>query len=69
MQYKMGVECLKPIPSVLIKLGSIYIHTEEAMSREGHNFDIMALKQLLDDPELKEWIKQMDNLALIPKKR
>jgi hypothetical protein len=65
----MSVECLKPNPSVLIKLGSIYIHIEEAMNKKAHNFDVLALKQLLDDPELKEWIKQMDNLALIPKKR
>jgi hypothetical protein len=65
----MDKECLKPSAGILIKLGSIYVHIDEAMSKKGHNFDVLALKQLLEDPELKEWIKQMDALALIPKKR
>ncbi len=65
----MNKECLKPNATVLIKLGSIYIHIEEALSKEGHEFDMRALKQLLEDIELKKWIKQMDELALIPRKR
>jgi hypothetical protein len=63
-------ECLKPNATILIKLGSIYVHTKEGLdNKKGHPFDILALKQLLEDEELKEWIKQMDNLALIPKER
>ncbi len=60
---------LKPLPSVLIKLGSLYVHIEEAFSKKAHNFDVLAMKALMDDGELKEWIKGMDKLALIPKKR
>lgn len=60
---------LRPEMSILIKLGSVFVHVEEAMSNKGHNFDVLALKQLLSDPELNEWIKEMDKLALIPKKR
>lgn len=62
-------ECLKPNTTILIKLGSIYIHIKEGLGVKGHDFDLIALKQLLEDEELKEWIKQMDSLALIPKER
>ena len=62
-------ECLSPKPTVLIKLGSIYVHAKEGLSEKKHEFDWIALKQLLEDEELKQWIKEMDYLALIPKER
>jgi hypothetical protein len=60
---------LAPDVSTLVKLGSIAIHADEMISVDGHQFDRIALKQLLDDPEIKGWLKAMDGLALIPKKR
>lgn len=60
---------LKPSASILTKLGSLYIHIEETISNKGHSFDIESIKGILADEELQEWIKGMDKLALIPKKR
>lgn len=58
-----------PHTSLLVKLGSIAVHAEEAISEKGHHFDISALKSLLNDHEVKQWLSEMDALALIPKKR
>lgn len=60
---------LKPPTSLLVKLGSIAIHADEGLSDRGHEFDIIALKRLLQDEEVVEWLRLMDTLALIPKKR
>lgn len=60
---------LHPSPKVLVKLGSIAVHADEALSPDGHKFDLVALRQLLKDEEVVEWLKGMDGLALIPKKR
>ncbi len=65
----MKSDVMKPSSSLLCKLGSLYVHADEMMSDKGHQFDISAIKGLLADPELKEWIKEMDKLALLPKKR
>lgn len=60
-----------PIPplSVLCKLGSIAIHAEEFLSPEGHELDRLALKALLGDVELREWLERMNAAALLPVKR
>jgi hypothetical protein len=60
---------LSPEVSLLCKLGSIAVHTQEMLSPEGHHFDRTVLLQLLNDSEVKDWLKDMDKLALIPKKR
>ena len=60
---------LSPPASILCKLGSIAVHAEELLSPSGHDFDRAALQTLFDDPEVKEWLKQMDMLAMIPRKR
>lgn len=60
---------LQPDVGLLVKLGSIAVHAEEMMSPGGHHFDHVVLRQLLDDGEVKDWLKEMDRLALIPKKR
>lgn len=58
---------LKPSVALLAKLGSITTHFEELLSSKGHPFDRYALKTLLDDPEVKDWIKGMG--PYIPVKR
>ena len=63
------MDVLKPSNTILIKLGSLFVHIEEALSDKAHHFDIAVIKQALVDKELTEWIKGMDKLALIPKKR
>jgi hypothetical protein len=59
----------KPKLSVLVKLGSIAVHAEEFISDGGHQFDKIALESLLTDPEVVEWLKQMNKMALLPRKR
>ena len=66
---KEKTDVLKPELSLLIKLGSIAVHADEMLSPGGHDFDRIALMGLMDDPEVKEWIKQMDAMAFLPKKR
>lgn len=60
-----------PVPSVgvLVKLGSIAVHADELLSPEGHAFDRSALESLVRDPDVLAWLRQMDRLALLPKKR
>lgn len=50
---------LTPKLSLLVKLGSIAVHAEEMISPTGHHFDRAALQTLLDDAEVKQWIKDM----------
>ena len=59
----------KPSVSLLVKLGSIAVHTEELLSPKGHDVDKHALNTLLTDTEVREWVKQMDKLAMLPVKR
>lgn len=65
----MKVDPLKPSLGVLVKLGSIAVHTDEMLSPSGHGFDKIATKQLLEDADVKAWLAAMDKLALLPKKR
>jgi hypothetical protein len=58
---------LKPEITLLMKLGSIAVHTEELLSTDGHQFDKAVLDTLLQDPEVQGWIKSMG--ALLPEKR
>jgi hypothetical protein len=60
---------LQPSPSVLCKLGSIAVHVDEAMSSEGHPFDVVALQTLIIDPEVTTWLAAMGRMAMIPLKR
>ncbi len=62
-------DVLKPSISLLSKLGSIAVHVEELLSPNGHEFDRIELKKLMVDPEVIEWLKEMDKEALVPKKR
>lgn len=59
----------KPELGVLVKLGSIAIHVDEMLSSDGHLFDKVALQQLLNDSEVKDWLRAMDKMGLVPKKR
>jgi hypothetical protein len=58
-----------PSVGLLCKLGSIAVHAEEMLSTKGHIVDKRALEQLLEDPEVTAWLKTMDTLAMLPKKR
>ena len=60
---------LHPPASLLVKIGSIAVHAEEILSPKGHEFDRHALETLFDDAEVKEWIAQMNAMAMLPVKR
>lgn len=59
----------KPPITLLVKLGSIAVHLEEILSPSGHIFDRHALQTLWDDEEVKEWLAQMNKMAMLPVKR
>jgi len=58
-----------PTISLLVKLGSIAVHVDELLSPHGHTFDKDAIRSLLSDDEVKEWLGKMDKAAFLPKKR
>lgn len=60
---------LKPDPGLLVKLGSAVVHADEAMSADGHAADEAAFRSILADPEVSDWIAQMNASALLPVKR
>jgi hypothetical protein len=60
-------DATKPNLPLLMKLGSIVVHADEALSAKGHTFDVEAMKPLLADPEVKQWIKDMG--VYLPQKR
>ena len=60
---------LQPSLSLLVKLGTALVHAEELASYDGHTFDLVALQSVCSDPEVRAWRKQMDDLAMLPRKR
>ena len=60
---------LKPNPALLAKLGSAIVHIDEMLSPEGHQFDEIAMAAVLGDAEVREWLKEMNALAMLPVKR
>lgn len=60
---------LKPSVALLVKLGSIAVHTDEILSPGGHPFDRAALRTLFEDAEVQDWIAQMTKMAMLPVKR
>lgn len=59
-----------------VKLASIVVHADEILSGPpgewkpgpGFMFDLAAIRSLIDDPDVKEFIKSLDP-ALLPVKR
>lgn len=62
-------DMLKPPVLVLIKIGSALVHFDEATGPGGHEFDLHTARQLLADPDVKQWLEQMTNAAMLPVKR
>lgn len=54
-------------PTVAIKLASIAAHVREVLTSEDRSiFDILAVKGLLEDPEVRDYLGTLDSLALLP---
>ena len=64
-----GMDPLQPSAALLVKIGSLVVHLEEAMSTKGHHFDKAAIQSLQSDPEVKQWFEDMTMMALLPVKR
>jgi hypothetical protein len=60
---------LTPSIALLAKLGSIAVHADEFMSPNGHPWDREALKTLLEDGDVREFVAQMQKQALVSLKR
>lgn len=58
-----------PSITLLCKLGSIIVHCDEYLSKDGHELDKQAILSLLQDDDVKDWIENMGKSALLPKKR
>ena len=61
--------CLTPPATLLVKLGSLAVHVEELHSPNGHHLDRSAIDGILSDPEVRQWLTEMDELAMLPVKR
>jgi hypothetical protein len=45
------------------------VHADELLSPHGHDFDRIALADLMRDAEVVKWLAAMRNAALLPEKR
>lgn len=60
---------IEPTLSLLCKLGSIVVHADEATEHGGHEFDVIAIRNVLNDPEVAAWISGMTRKGFLPVKR
>ena len=60
---------LQPSAALLVKIGSALVHFDEATGPGGHEVDLHTARQLLADPEVKDWIDTMTKAAMLPLKR
>lgn len=58
--------CTLTVP-LAAKLAAVVVHAEEMLSPQGHAFDRMALKTVIEDPAVQAWIKSCG--ALAPQRR
>ena len=54
--------------SLEVKLASLVVHGQEFTSPSGHSFDLEAMKTILADPEVNEWLATIPEV-LLPVKR
>lgn len=58
---------MNPSLVLLVKLGSLIVHTDEMLSDDGRDVDKHTVKGLLADPEVIKWIADMG--SMLPRKR
>lgn len=59
----------QPTPEVGMKLASLVMHADEAMSSDGRTVDIEVFKTCLKDDEVQSYLQELDALALLPLRR
>ena len=47
----------QPSISLLFKLGRIAVHADELLSPERHTSNAFAMRTLLDDKEVQDWLR------------
>lgn len=52
-------------PVVGVRLASLASHFKEFLTT-GHAFDVSAGEAIINDPEVQEYMKQLDEKALLP---
>jgi hypothetical protein len=55
--------------ALLVKLGSIVVHTDEFFSPDGHAVDRHTVKTLLRDPDVQAWIESMGPMLPLKRKK
>jgi hypothetical protein len=55
-------------PALAVKIGSLIVHTDEYLSPGGHEYDGVAIKDLLSQDDVQAWLKSFP-LAMLPVKR
>lgn len=63
------VDTFAPPIGLIAKVGSILVHVDEGLSDDGHRFDWTAVRSLLADREVQQWITALQSHALVPVKR
>ena len=48
------------------KLGSIVVHLEEVLA-DGHDFDVIAMRSLVNDLDVQRFVTALRKMALVPK--
>lgn len=63
------IDQFAPPIQLLVKLGSIIVHADEAASDNGHEFDWAAFRSLMADREVSDWLEVMTRDGYLPVKR
>ena len=63
------VDTFNPPLGLLRKIGSIVVHADELTGTRGHQFDSVAIRSLLAERDVQDWLAGMEAAGLIPVKR
>jgi hypothetical protein len=62
-------EPIIPSLQLLVKLGSLVIHYQEATGPKRHPLDMDAIRSIEGEPDVQEWISEMTKRGFLPVKR
>ena len=59
----------RPSLTLLVKLGSLIVHADEAFGVDGRQLDVDVFKHAMKDQEVQAWIKEGVGMSFLPRKR